>query len=47
MSPLFLVDAPPRGAPNLDREHPAAPPMYSPTELAALRAQERSLQSLQ
>ena len=43
MTPLVLVDAPPLGAPNLDREHPAAPPMYSPAELAALRAQERSL----
>lgn len=43
MTPLVLVDAPPAGAPNLDRRHPPAPPMYTPAELTALRAAERSL----
>jgi hypothetical protein len=41
--PLAVVDAPPAGAPNLDRRHPPAPPMYTAEELAALRAAERSL----
>lgn len=40
--PLAVVDAPPAAAPNLDRRHPPALPMYTPAELAALRAEERS-----
>jgi hypothetical protein len=41
--PLLVVDAPPTGAPDLDRLHPPPPPMYTDQELAALRAAEASL----
>lgn len=38
--PLLVVEGPPPGAPDLDRLHPAPPPMYTTAELAALRALE-------
>ena len=41
--PLLIVDAPPAGAPDLDRLHPPVPPTYTDAELAALRAAELAI----
>jgi hypothetical protein len=41
--PLLVVDAPPAGAPDLDRLHAPPPPMYTDPELATLRVAEAAL----
>jgi hypothetical protein len=41
--PLLVVDAPPAGAPDLDRLHPPPPPMYTDVELAGLCAAEQAI----